>query len=317
MQSQFALPIQAGENQSSCAKRMHREHLAKIKVAHVMALDSAQDHWAQSGSYRTKASEFRAAAFFVYRTPLLPIEEWTDWSEELSAPSVMAGGVALAVAVAADQAALWGRLRTTLARPEVRQALFLAAPGVDEELEHLGFDGKPDRKLCRTLVRYFARMTGRATPFGLFAGCSLGRLGKSSTLHTVSIDQYRTFTTLDVGFLHGVAERLKDAAEADLGLCLRTNPTIYRAGRRIRYIEIKTEPGTLARSYHLCAITPTDAIDAVLDRAAEGATVDDLAETVRRLGHEASRNKARAFIVDLLHCHVLVGGIEPRNLCLV
>jgi len=152
--------------------------------------------------------DFTAAGFFVFRTPLLPIDEWTRWSEGLSTPVALARGVdadALAAAIAEDRAVLWDRLRAVMARPKVRQALFFAAPGVEAAVEHLEFarepGREPDEKLRRTLVRYFARMTGRATPFGLFAGCSLGRVGSLARLRMAPLDRYQPFTTLDVGLL--------------------------------------------------------------------------------------------------------------------
>jgi lantibiotic biosynthesis protein len=262
----------------------------------------------------SRSDEITAATFFVFRTPLLPISEWTGWSDGLSAPSAVGRGsdeAALADAVAADKTLLLNRLRIAIARPELRQALFLAAPGVDRELERLGSTGEPDGKLRRTLVRYFARMTGRATPFGSFAGCSLGRTGGASRLCTVSMAQWRTFTTLDIGFLHGVTNRLRQAETTHPCLRVRTNPTIYRVGDRLRYVEIRSDPETMLRSYHLSAVVSTSAIDAVLDRAAQSATLAELGETVRNLGQGVTDDVARSFINDLLNSQLLTGGIEP------
>ena len=157
---------------------------------------------------------------------------------------------------------------------------------------------------------YFARMTGRATPFGLFAGCSVGRMGSVSRLRTLPLAQWRSFTTLDVGFLYAVTELLKHAEAADPGLCVRTNPTIYRAGGRLRYVEVRTEPGTLLRSYRLSAITATDPIDAILQLATGGATLGQLAAQVENFATGISGDEARAFIDDLLESQLLLGGIE-------
>ena len=141
------------------------------------------------------------APFFVMRTPLLAFEEWVDWSDGLSGEPD------------ADRALLWSRLRDVFARPICRQAMFFAAPRVEAELSRLDETGEmPDDKLLRTLVRYFARMTGRTTPFGLFAGCSLGRVGPPSALRIEATKQYRCFTTLDVGHLLGMTEPVRVAS---------------------------------------------------------------------------------------------------------
>jgi lantibiotic biosynthesis protein len=89
------------------------------------------------------------APFFVMRTPLLAFEEWVAWSEGLPEDPQ------------AERALLWARLRNVFARPICRQAMFFAAPRVEAELARLDETGEiPDGKLLRTLVRYFARMTG-------------------------------------------------------------------------------------------------------------------------------------------------------------
>jgi lantibiotic biosynthesis protein len=262
--------------------------------------------------------DFTAAGFFVFRTPLLPIDEWTRWSEGLSTPVALARGVdadALAAAIAEDRAALWERLRAVMIRPEVRQALFFAAPGVEAAVEHLEFaresDREPDEKLRRTLVRYFARMTGRATPFGLFAGCSLGRLGSQTSLRMAPLDRYQTFTTLDVGLLYGVTERVKSEDPADPHLRVWTNPTLYRVGTRLRFIEVQTDQATLVRNYRLSAVASTNLIEAVLDRAAEGASLGDLIGFLQESGREIREAEARAFVDDLVECQLLVSELEP------
>jgi hypothetical protein len=198
-----------------------------------------------------------------------------------------------------------------MARPEVRQALFLAAPDVDQALRDLGTDGEPTTELSRRLVRYFAQMTGSATPDGLLAGCSMGRMGPVSRLHTVLLARCRTFTTLDVGFLLGVTERLGQAAATDPRLRVRANPTIYRAGSRLRYIQVRTARGSLRRSFRWCDIESTRQTQVALDRAAGGATIADLVEAVASLGHGTRDDGARAFIGTLLSCQLLVGGIDP------
>jgi hypothetical protein len=84
-------------------------------------------------------------------------------------------------------------------RPEVREALFLASPDAVDALPRWreDADDRRGRRLERTLVRYLARMAGRATPFGLFAGCSVGLLGDETRLALGGLASYRRHTRLD------------------------------------------------------------------------------------------------------------------------
>ncbi len=255
-----------------------------------------------------------AAPFFVFHTPLLPIEAWTCWNENLLAPTMRrrrAGNAARATAAAADRTTLLVGLQATLNRPEVRQAIFLATPAVDHKTHALAAGDEPDADLRRTWVRHFATMSAQSTPFGLFAGCSLGRVGSVTQFRTVALAQCRSFTTLDVGFLLSVTKPLRAVASTDPRLRIRTNPTIYRVGGMLRYIRTSSAVDNLEQSYALAGIEPTDAMVTILDRAASGATLADLIETMCSLDDGIDQSEARGFIDYLMTCQLLVGGIDP------
>src|SRR5437868_5765434 len=116
-------------------------------------------------------NNFAPSGFFAFRTPLLPFDELLAWSDGLQAASVLDVPGRLEDALAADRARLHQRLRTVFARPEAREALFIASPQLEERVDLWLHEPESEQgqKIERALVRYFARMTGRATPFGLFA----------------------------------------------------------------------------------------------------------------------------------------------------
>src|SRR5262245_46848109 len=116
------------------------------------------------------------AGFFALRTPLLPFDELLAWSDGLRAPAANTAPE-IDSALRADRAVLTSRLLAAWARPEVREAVFVASPELDAALER-----SAQEKAQRGLVAYFARMAGRATPFGLFAGCSVGEVQRCTNL---------------------------------------------------------------------------------------------------------------------------------------
>src|SRR5262245_39155080 len=89
------------------------------------------------------------SGFFALRTPLLPFDALPRSRAEL---------------------------KKFLAIPEAREAVFLAAPDLEARID--GWLREPDspsgRKMELALLRYATRMCCRATPFGLFAACSVG-----------------------------------------------------------------------------------------------------------------------------------------------
>src|SRR5690349_2032528 len=101
----------------------------------------------------------RPSGFFVLRSSLLPLD-------------------ALRAFRTRDD------LRKWLDDPAVREAIFLASPSLEESLPF--FLGEPEseraEKVEHSLVKYFSRLTTRATPFGLFAGVAVGTLGEKTKL---------------------------------------------------------------------------------------------------------------------------------------
>src|SRR5262245_56022681 len=115
----------------------------------------------------TPASAFVPAGFFALRTPLLPFDELTGWSAGLCAAGGADSSTALDTTYSADRLLLRRRLRDIIKRPEVREALCVASPDLEDRL-HV-WEKEPEseagEKIQRALVRYFSRMAGRPTPF--------------------------------------------------------------------------------------------------------------------------------------------------------
>jgi len=246
--------------------------------------------------------------FFALRTPLLPIEELRAFSDGLTAAG--AQPEVLAHALAADRRRLRERLRVLLARPEVREALFLASPSLDESLPLWLEEPESERgqKVERALVRYFARMCARPTPFGLFAGCSVGVVGERTQLELHAREQYRRHTRLDGDYLSILCDRLGRDPAIRSGLIYRPNSSLYRTAGRLRYAEARLDGKT--RSYSLVAVEPSEYLEATLERAKQGARLAQLAESL--VDGEITLEEAASFVHDLVDAQLLVPDLEPQ-----
>lgn len=84
------------------------------------------------------------------------------------------------------------------------EALFLASPEFLDELLKWEYTQKKQNEIHNiriTILKYYLRMSCRCTPFGLFAGCGLGAIGKNDEMVVSSIQKHKSRTRLDMNYL--------------------------------------------------------------------------------------------------------------------
>ena len=236
---------------------------------------------------------------FVLRTPLYSIEEAFAWSDELEA----SGAPGDPDALERDRALLRDRLRELYGRPEVQEGLYLASPKLARRARAF-LDGADDAKVERPLIRYFLRMCTRPTPFGTFAGSGVGRLGEATRLRVGPVAGNGRRTRLDHLYLTSLALGLEDRYKRKLSY--RANTSLYRAGGRLRYAEASMRGG---RSYSLVAVEPNEAVVAVLDRASEWASFDELAGCL--VDDHVTFEEAAEFVEELVDSQLLESNLTP------
>ena len=255
---------------------------------------------------------FAPSGFFVLRTPLLPFDEFLRWSEALCAPSqALEDDEQLNEAIAKDRAELRRRLLEICTRRELRDALFVASPDLDASLGVWQREPESARgqRLERALVRYLARMAGRATPFGLFAGCSVGEIRARTRLVLGDIASYRRHTRLDLGYLVSLTDALIQNYSFREYLQFRPNNSLYRVAGRTHYVEAKLNNG--ARAHNLVAIDSSHYLEAVLELAQHGAAPAALAETLTQSDPDISHDEAKDYVTGLIDNQVLITDLEP------
>jgi len=250
---------------------------------------------------------FAPSGFFVWRTPLLAFDELLAWSDRLAAPAALDDSSRLVEAVARDRVQLRARLHAIVCRPEVREALFVAAPDLEELIDLWASEPESERgqRIELAFTRYFVRMAGRATPFGLFAGCSLGTIGDETRLVVKDRAQGRRHTRLDMDYLFALVESLR--LEPPLRNCLvyYPNTSLYRAAGRVRYVEWRLDGKR--RTYHLVTVDDTEYLSATLARATAGATPAQLASVL--VSEDITQAEAEAYVAELVDNQILVPSL--------
>src|SRR4051812_17081272 len=257
------------------------------------------------------AVAFTASGFFAFRTPLLPFDELQAWGDGLEAPTAVDDPALLEQALAADRARLRERLRAAVERPEVRDALFVASPDLCKRLDVWLQEPESEsgQKVERSLVRYFQRMAGRATPFGLFAGCSVGTIGRETRLAVEARAGYRRNTRLDMDYLVALAEALEREPALRSSLTFRPNSSLYGVAGRLRFTEYRRNGK--GRSHCTVGVEDSDSLRQALARARDGVRPGELAAALVEGDPDAPLAAAEEYVGELIDSQVLVSELAP------
>jgi class I lanthipeptide synthase len=241
---------------------------------------------------------FTHSGFFALRTPLLPVEFLQTWGRlEPSEPGPDA-----------DER-LRAKVRDLFESADLRDALFVASPAVEEALRRDGATKDADKRdrLDASLTKYLMRMAGRCTPFGLFAGVSVGTFSDRTELRLAPRSSYRRCTRIDMGYLTMLVDGFMKDPRVRHAVQYRPNSTLYVTAGRARYVEHR--PGKRARSYFLVSADLDESLREVLERAVQGVTFEELASVLARDG--ITIEEARMYVDELIQGQVLEPDLAP------
>jgi thiopeptide-type bacteriocin biosynthesis protein len=201
-------------------------------------------------------------------------------------------------------------IEEALADRHFMEAIYLASPALHQECVKLQ-DGKivgerKAEKLRITLTRYYARMSSRCTPFGLFAGCAVIDWGAISRVRMAPANNVR-HTRLDMHYLCALAQHLATHEDIKPWLRYRPNTTLYRIGPEIRYVEQGYAEGTYSHQ-----ISAVDASEPLLQLLAAADPPQSLPNLIGALPASLGEQQiVRDFVEELISAQVLVSELEP------
>lgn len=259
------------------------------------------------------------SSFFVLRTPLLPFEELMLWGDGLkcsAAYKVSQNGPVFSEAWVKDVNVLRERLRNVIDRPEVSHALFVGSHALQSGIDHWkrNPDSKKGLQAERAVVRYFERMASRPTPFGTFAGYSVGEVDQKFTsvhLYLEGREKYRVSTRIDFSYLFALTSTLRRDPLLARRLVYHPNSSLHRVPGGWHYVEFRAAGNEF--SYHLVKMFGDEYLDGVLECAENGATFTELVRAIltRSSGSEISGEDAHEYISELISSQVLVSTVSP------
>ena len=234
----------------------------------------------------------QAKNFFLVRQPLYSLDKMANFYQALNKES------------------LEHLLQQHYQDPLAQQAILLASPGLFDRFKRWqsGEAVSDKQKLLTTLHKYFIRSCSRPTPYGLFAGCMVGHFGENSQWRAGAVEDISIHSRLDMNYLLALCQWISEQPEVRNQFLLRTNSSLYSVGDSFRYVEQQRD--SEQRNYFISAVESDQHLFDILQLAAKGATIDQLALVLTAKKIEESA--AKEYIEQLIQCQLLCFDIEPK-----
>jgi len=97
------------------------------------------------------------------------------------------------------------------------------------------FSGKKKEQLAFSVLKYYARMATRCTPFGLFAGYTAGNIKEQTSIVLAPYQNYNRHTVFDVQFWLALLQKFASQKAVRQHLIYYPNTSIYSIGDFYRY----------------------------------------------------------------------------------
>ncbi|WP_167856826.1 lantibiotic dehydratase [Hymenobacter aquaticus] len=226
-----------------------------------------------------KSADLQPLDFYLLRTPALPYNQATPWTEVIESPAF-------------------------------QRALFFSSPDLHEQLQELlaaRLDAAARLKVEKSLYKYWLRMSFRSTPFGLFAGTNLGTWGQLNQADIVPAGA-REHVRLDMQVVCQLVDRLEHHALLRQHLRFFANNTVYYNHSKVRYIEPRQGQGYI--HHQLSGVARNEYVEQVLTQARAGATLAELSQAL--VGEDVSFEEALEFVEDIAEAGLLASELAPR-----
>jgi len=226
---------------------------------------------------------------YVLRTPTFPLSTYLDLLNNYAAERVLKG----------------------FENPFFREAIRIASPELLTALDKWKFEpssilAKKKDNLALTLLKYSARMSSRCTPFGLFAGCTVGDMSNETNIILESTEKFKRFTQFDMQFWVALLQELATRKEGRQHLKFYPNNSIYELGDFYRYVEYKYVQ--TKREHSISALRKSTLLKKLLLRAKSGMTVDEMVSVIA--DDDSEIEEALEYINQLIDFQFLVSELD-------
>ncbi|MXO04123.1 lantibiotic dehydratase family protein [Flavobacterium sp. HBTb2-11-1] len=197
--------------------------------------------------------------------------------------------------------------------PILKEAIYLASPVLYNAVIKW-IDAKESskniediEKIKFSVLKYISRLSARCTPFGLFAGCTVGKIDIGTNIILKGAIHNERHTRFDMNYLVALSQNLTKIDFIKKQLLFYPNKSIYEVANKIRYIEYYYINGQ--RNHQVVSITNSKYIKKIIKFSKKGALINDIINEL--ISETISAETATNFVHELIDNQVLISNLEP------
>jgi lantibiotic biosynthesis protein len=195
------------------------------------------------------------------------------------------------------------------------ESILIASSNLYGDLPNLKgeLNKKKTQQVIGSVFKYASRMSTRPTPFGLFAGVSVGAFGDRTAVELQGIDQHKKRARPDMEWLLSIVSKLEDNRQGMEQIKVSANPLVLKAGGRY-ILSYSTNYGKQAGANinsEKISIKSSEAIDQVFELSRKPIILKELVEKMAHKYVEVDSHKIKEFVMQLLKQEFLISELRP------
>ncbi|ROI06416.1 hypothetical protein EGI16_00475 [Chryseobacterium sp. G0240] len=189
-----------------------------------------------------------------------------------------------------------------------RDALYISSSELYNEWEKMiFFENFPEKEIKRisiSLLKYYIRSVSRATPFGLFSAYSLEKIDSGDKTKNT---EYERYTTLDLSIIYKIVRILNNLPPVQNILKYTPNPSLYKAGKGYRYVEVKLAD---KREHILTSLEEDEVLNIIFPFCKSSRSIAEITEFILQNVEDISEDEIRTYISGLIDSQIIVSNLD-------
>ncbi len=222
-------------------------------------------------------SKYNIHPQFIIRTPLNPMNELDKFEQEYNQMST-----------------------------KTEDSLFLASPNLLAQLKKQ-IKNSEEEKIKRSFYKYWSRSHTRCTPFGLFAGCQIGKWGDTTKMEIPTAEVIKRHTCLDMNYLCSLVKHIEQHPDVRFQLTYYPNSSLHYFHNKARYIYYTYDKQN-NRKHQLTSVELDEYNRKILKDTKTGKTLAQLINNL--IDDEINKDEATGYLLELTEAQLLISELD-------